>query len=89
MVCYNSCYHVVSKQKTLFCLAQDKVFLCYQQRYYDRLVSFMAQKLATLVCEICLARNYKVRLTTNRQQRLKLKKYCPTCHKSVCHQETR
>lgn len=49
----------------------------------------MSQKLATLICEVCLSRNYKVRISQNHQKRLGLKKYCHTCNKSVLHQETR
>lgn len=43
----------------------------------------------TLVCEICLSRNYKTTTNESRKERLQLNKYCKTCNSKTLHKETR
>lgn len=48
----------------------------------------MAKKV-TLVCEVCLSRNYHTSKNQYNTQRLELKKFCPTCNCTTLHKETR
>lgn len=44
----------------------------------------------TLACSECKERNYITKKNRrNTPDRLELKKYCPRCHKSTTHRETR
>ncbi len=42
-----------------------------------------------LICEECLARNYRTQTNEARKERLTLNKYCPSCNKKTIHKETR
>lgn len=42
-----------------------------------------------MICDDCLSRNYKSKISEHRTQRLELKKYCPKCKRSTLHKETR
>ncbi|GAA5414692.1 50S ribosomal protein L33 [Ureaplasma ceti] len=48
----------------------------------------MAKKV-TLVCEICLGRNYHTSKNQYKTERLELKKFCPNCNAVTLHKETR
>ncbi|MDO4612972.1 MAG: 50S ribosomal protein L33 [Actinomycetaceae bacterium] len=44
----------------------------------------------TLACSECKERNYITKKNRrNNPDRLELQKYCPRCHKSTAHKETR
>ncbi|UUD37543.1 50S ribosomal protein L33 [Mycoplasmoides fastidiosum] len=49
----------------------------------------MKTKNAILICDVCLNRNYKFKLSNNRTYRLELSKYCKHCQKTQIHKETR
>ena len=42
-----------------------------------------------LVCEQCGARNYHTTKARNRQDRLGIKKFCPTCNRHTMHKESK
>lgn len=42
-----------------------------------------------LICEDCLSRNYRKKVSDSKKERLILNKYCPICNKSTKHKETR
>jgi large subunit ribosomal protein L33 len=49
------------------------------------------RKKIILICTVCLSRNYQ---TSSKgqgvaEQRLTLKKHCPTCNRSTLHQESK
>ncbi|MGM1458928.1 MAG: 50S ribosomal protein L33 [Columbia Basin potato purple top phytoplasma] len=41
-----------------------------------------------LICDNCLSRNYHINIS-KRNNRLKLKKYCPQCKNHILHEESR
>lgn len=49
------------------------------------------RKKIILICTVCLARNYQSSSKGSgvAEQRLTLKKYCPTCNGSTLHQESK
>ncbi|MDO8168186.1 50S ribosomal protein L33 [Candidatus Phytoplasma melaleucae] len=47
----------------------------------------MARK-NTLICVVCLSRNYRVN-AHNRNNRLVLRKYCSYCKKHILHEESK
>ena len=46
-------------------------------------------KTIILICDECLARNYKKKVNESRKERLILNKYCSSCRKKTLHKETR
>jgi large subunit ribosomal protein L33 len=54
-------------------------------------VVFFVSEKVILICEECLSRNYikNKNKTSNNQERLKLKKFCPKCNKHTLHKETK
>jgi large subunit ribosomal protein L33 len=42
-----------------------------------------------LVCEKCGARNYHTSKARKQQERLSLKKFCPTCNQHTQHKESK
>ncbi len=49
------------------------------------------RKKITLVCEDCSARNYQTSKAVGAgpKERLRLKKFCPTCNKHTVHKESK
>ncbi len=46
-------------------------------------------KRVILICDECLARNYKTTKNEYDDRRLELNKYCKNCNKKTLHKETR
>ena len=51
---------------------------------------FNMREKITLVCSVCLSRNYQTsKNKVGQTKRLELNKYCPRCNKYTLHKETK
>ncbi|MGL4617397.1 MAG: 50S ribosomal protein L33 [Mycoplasmoidaceae bacterium] len=48
----------------------------------------MAKKII-LICDECLSRNYKPNVSSNKDERFEINKYCKHCNKQTLHKESR
>ncbi|HZJ89112.1 MAG TPA: 50S ribosomal protein L33 [Bacilli bacterium] len=48
------------------------------------------RKKVTLICEVCLSRNYQTTIkAVGQTERFQKNKYCPKCNKKTVHKESR
>lgn len=61
------------------------IYYCFHKK--DNCLGDMVKK-NILICDNCLSRNYHINIS-KRNNRLKLKKYCPQCKNHILHEESR
>ncbi|MCH4172124.1 50S ribosomal protein L33 [Agrilactobacillus composti] len=49
----------------------------------------MPVRKAALACTVCGSRNYSIKVSTTRESRLEVKKFCKYCGKYTLHKETK